>query len=143
MKFRVQHLIVLCSLYRIFQPAVGQHLLLLGGNIVEFCTSKYVRLYSLVVIPRLPVVSIRLCIVFHSFGFSCHFSVVCPYYKFSIFQHLLHVLFAFSENVVQQAMDCKRQQKGVRSVSSTHCFKVLFADFEQVIVSWRSITLNY
>ena len=33
-------------------------------------------------------------------------------------------------------------EKNVESVSSTHCSSILFVDFEQVIVSWRSIALD-
>ena len=61
--------------YKVFEPAVGWHLLLLGGNIGEFYTSKYIYigLYSLIVIPPLAVFSVRFCIAFCSFSFSCHF----------------------------------------------------------------------
>ena len=33
-------------------------------------------------------------------------------------------------------------EKNVESVSSRHCSSILFVDFEQVIVSWRSIALD-
>ena len=72
--------------------------------------STYVGLHSLVVIPPLAVFSVHFCSAYRSFSFSCQ--VVYSYYRFSIFQHFLHVLFAFWRNVVYQAMICRRRQKG-------------------------------
>ena len=54
----------------------------------------------LLVIPPLAVYSVCFGIAFRSSGFDALLSVVRSYYRFHIFQHLLHVLFAFSGNVV-------------------------------------------
>ena len=63
--------------------------------------SIYIGLYYLVVIPPLAVFPVCFYFAFRSFGFSCHFlEQFLPINKFSIFQHLLHVLSAFLGNVV-------------------------------------------
>ena len=66
---------VLCSSYMVFGLAVGQHLLLLGGNIGEFYTSKYIGLCSLVVILPLEFLFFQCAFAsfFCSFGFSCQY----------------------------------------------------------------------
>ena len=123
MKFRVQNLTVLCSSHKVFYPAFGQHLLWLGGNIGEFYTSKYIYIYRAIFSCSYPTV----CSIFSSFFtllfvllvFYAIFSLVYSYYRFSIFQYLLHVLFAFFGNVVQQAMVCRRWRKG-RWISVFH-----------------------
>ena len=145
MKFCVLNLIVLCSSYMVFEPAVGQHLLLLGGNIGEFYASMYGGLYTLAVIP--PPAFLYFQCVFASFfvffGFSCHYFfsafVVRPYYSFSIcymfYLQFWETLFSKQRSVIVS-------EKDVGSVTSTYCSTVLFADFEQVIVCQR-ITLDY
>ena len=145
MKFRVQNLTVLCNLYIVFEPAVGQHLLLPGRNIGEFYTSKYkyIGLYSLIVIPPLAVFSVRFAWLFVLSIFMLFFQQFVPITGSVFFQHLLRVHFAFWGNVVQQAMVCRRRRKG-RWISVIYTlFQRTFRRLQRVIVCWRSITLDY
>ena len=135
MKFRVKDLTVLC----IFQPVVGQHLLLLEGNIDEFYTSKYRAIFSC----SYPTACIVCFCIVLFFGFSCQFSVssvVCSYYSFSIsYMFYLH----FWGTLFSKQRSVNVSKRDVGSVSSTYCSNILFVKFEQVTACWGSITLDY
>ena len=84
-----------------------------------------IGLYSLVIISPL--------------AFS-DFSVVRSYYSFSIcYMFYLH----FWGTSFSKQRSVNVGERDVGSVSSTHCSNVLFAEFEQVIACWGSITLDY
>ena len=62
---------VLCSSYMVFKPVVGQYLLLLGGNIGEFYTSKYI--YRAVFSCSYPTTPSIFSAFFHCFSFFWFF----------------------------------------------------------------------
>ena len=62
--------------------------------------SIHLGLYSLVVIPPLAIISVDFALLFIILVFRVIYSVVCSYHRFSIFQHLLHVLLACLWNAV-------------------------------------------
>ena len=100
-----------------------------------------IGIYSLVVLPPLAFL-VCFCIVLF-FGFSCQFSVflvVRSYYSFSIcYMFYLH----FWGTSFSKQRFVNVSERDVGSVSSTHCSSVIFAEFEQVIACWGSITLDY
>ena len=109
----------------------------------------HIGLYSLVVIPPLAFLFlVRFCIVFvvviviilvsHAIFFS--FSIVCSYYSLSIY-YTFYLNFWGTSFSKQSSVSVG--ERGVGSVKSTHCSNALSADFEQVIVCWKSVTLDY
>ena len=72
--------------------------------------------------------------------FFFSFSVVRWYYSFSIcYMFYLH----FRGTSFSKQWSVNVGKRNVGSVSSTHCSNERFGNFEQVIVCWRSITLDY
>ena len=129
-------MIVLCGFTWSSSQRLDSICSLVGGNIGEFYTSEYnIRDYFLFLyayfIPPLAVFSVHFCIVSHFLGFSCHFFSIC----YMFYLHFLGKWFNKKWSVDVSEGD-------VRSVSSTHCFNVLFGNFEQVIVSWRKLLVN-
>ena len=77
-------------------------------------------------------------LIFHAIFFS--FSVVRSYCSFSIcYMFYLH----FRGTSFSKQWSVNVGKRNVGSVSSTHCSNERFGNFEQVIVCWRSITLDY
>ena len=82
-----------------------------GGSTVYVCMQGLILLWLSHCLRQFQCIFASLSFFWFFMPFSQQFWSYC---RFSIFHHLLHTLFAFLGNVVQQAMVCRRRQKGRR-----------------------------